>query len=147
MVTRAQFLKLSTRVEDLAGAFDPHPIITVVEFDHETEDFAAKRHVQLRPEHRGMLVRYDHRREGRGMMAELFAVWAGATEEDGITLRQWRQQRPLHGSRSFLDFHDDDEDDCGEGLDAWEAQYRAQMAAAGLLVPQSYADVPQPAQC
>jgi len=80
-------------------------------------------------------------------MAEAFAVWAGATEEDAITLRQWLQQRPLHGSRSFLDFDDDDGDDCEESLEAWEADYRAEMVAAGLTVPQCNADVPQPAQC
>ena len=79
-----------------------------------------------------MLVRFDHRREELGMLAEAFAVWAGATEEDGITLRQWLQQRPLHGSRSFLDFHDDDADDCEESLEDWKAQYRAEMAAAEL---------------
>ena len=119
--------------QDLAGAFDPNPTVTVAVFDHETEEFAARRHVQLRPEHRGMMVRFDHRREERGMLAEAFAVRAGATEEDAITLRQ--RQRPLHGSRSFLDFNEDDGDDCGESLAEWEA-YHAEMAA-GLLVPQS----------
>ena len=69
MVTRAQLLKLTAQVEDLAGAFDPNPTVTVVVFDHETEKFAARRHVSLRPEHRRMLVRFDHRREGRGMLA------------------------------------------------------------------------------
>jgi hypothetical protein len=92
MVTRAQLLKLTAQVEDLAGAFDPNPTVTVAVFDHETEEFAAKRYV--RPEHRGMLVRFDHRREERGMLAEAFAVWAGATEEDAIMLRR-QMERPL----------------------------------------------------
>ena len=64
-------------------------------------------------------------------MAEAFAVWAGATEEDGITLRQWLQQRPhQHGSHNFLGFHEEDE--CEGSLEEWEADYRAEMAAAGL---------------
>jgi len=134
MVTRSQLLKLTAQVEDLAGAFDPNPTVTVAVFNLETEDFAARRHVSLRPEHRGMLVRFDHRREGRGMMAEAFAVWAGATEENAITLRRWMEQRPLHGSRSFLDFHDDG-DDCEEDLEDWERDYRGEMAAAGLVSP------------
>jgi hypothetical protein len=93
-----------------------------------------------------MLVRFDHRGAERTMMAEVFAVWAGATEEDAIMLRRWMEQRPPHGSRNFLDFDDEGGDDCGESFENWEAQYRAEMAAAGLSAPQGYADVPQATQ-
>ena len=35
------------------------------------------------------------------MLAEAFAVWAGATEEDAITLRQWLQHRAESFPRSL----------------------------------------------
>ena len=65
MASQVAIKKLAFRIEELAGAFDPRQVISVAVFDHETEEFAARRHVSLRPEHRGMLVRFDHRREER----------------------------------------------------------------------------------
>ena len=43
MVTRSQLFQFTAQVEDLAGAFDPNPTVTVAVFDQETEGFAARR--------------------------------------------------------------------------------------------------------
>lgn len=118
-----QLLKLTAQVEDLAGALDPHPIVTVAVFDHETEEFAARRHVSLRPEHAGLRIRFDYRRNERSPTHEVCAVWAGATESDMFTYKEWMERRPS-GLRNFLGFHEDGEDDCEGSLEAWDADYQ-----------------------
>ena len=75
-----------------------------------------------------MLVRFDYRREGAGHDG---GDVLRCGRRDGGQPSRW--QRPLHGSRSFVDFYEDGEDDCEESLDAWEADYRAQMASGRLM--------------
>jgi len=52
---------------------DSQPI-TVVVFSDETREFVLQRHRQLRPDHAGRPVRFEHRREPRTEHAEMFAV-------------------------------------------------------------------------
>jgi hypothetical protein len=48
--------------------------ITVVVFQGEGREFALARHRELRPDHAGRPVRFEHRNEPRAEVSEMFAV-------------------------------------------------------------------------
>lgn len=88
MVTRSQIDRLGKRLDALSSIVDPqagHVIVAV--FVGETAELAAQRHVELRPEHRGRLVRFDRRPNERSELHELSAAWAGATAADFATFK------------------------------------------------------------
>jgi hypothetical protein len=134
-------------------------MVTVAVFDHETEDFVAHRYPSRRRACGSALLSLraadtqsvsvcrqasraaaagaqgdaQVRPSRRGAEHDGGAVRGvgGSTEEDNITLRRWMEQRPLHGSRSFLDFMTTMAI-ARRALRIWEADYQTEMAAAGL---------------
>ena len=75
MVTAAQLHRLDARLNSLAAVFNPDSqLISVVVFHGEGREFALQRHRELRPSDAGRLVRFEHRREPRNELAEMFAT-------------------------------------------------------------------------
>jgi hypothetical protein len=75
MVTATQLSRLDAKLDTLVAAIDPdgRPI-TVVVFQGEGREFALARHRELRPDHAGRQVRFEHRNEERDDVREMFAV-------------------------------------------------------------------------
>ena len=74
MVTAAQLSRLDAKLDALAAAIDTDgQPVTVVVFPGETREFALQRHRELRPDHAGRPVRFEHRNEPRTELAEMFA--------------------------------------------------------------------------
>ena len=75
MVTATQVSRLDAKLGALVAAIDTdnRPIAIVV-FRGETREFALQRHRELRPNHAGRLVRFEHRNEQRTEVAEMFSV-------------------------------------------------------------------------
>jgi len=66
---------LTPKLDALAAAIDTDSrAITVVVFQGETREFALQRHRELRPDHAGRAVRFEHRNEERHEVREMFAV-------------------------------------------------------------------------
>jgi len=75
MVTAAQLSRLDAKLDALAIAIDTDSQpITVVVFLDETRKFALARHRELRPDHAGRPVRFEHRNAQRDDVREMFAV-------------------------------------------------------------------------
>jgi hypothetical protein len=91
MATRGMIDRLERQVDQLSAVIDPgEQPITVVVFAGESADYAMERHATLRPEHRGRLVRLEHRHNvERGPSEEEAAVFLGATSEDMAAARAW----------------------------------------------------------
>ena len=93
MVTRVQLDRIGSRIEQLANLINPNAgAITVAVFAGETPEFALQRHCELRPEHGGRRVKFDHRTNKRDEIHELSAIWAGATEHDFQEFRREIEQ-------------------------------------------------------
>ena len=75
MVTAAQLSRLDAKLDELTAVIDTDSQpITVVAFAGETSEFALRRHRELRPDHAGQLVRFEHRWEPRTELAGMFAA-------------------------------------------------------------------------
>ena len=74
MVTTAQIDRIGRRVDQLAAAIEPDETVRVVVFAGELPEFALQRHRELRPDHVGRRVRFEHRNEERDDVREMFAV-------------------------------------------------------------------------
>jgi methylmalonyl-CoA mutase cobalamin-binding subunit len=75
MVTATQVSRLDAKLGAVAAAIDTdNQPITVVVFQGETREFVLQRHRELRPQHAGRLVRFEHRNMPRTAVAEIFAV-------------------------------------------------------------------------
>jgi len=110
MVTQARIKSLAARIHGIATAVDPNAgAVRVVVFDGETPEEAMRRHVELRPEHRGRRVIIDRAKYPRNEVHEMSAVFAGATEADYRAFKAEFDRTfgvPSSG-RSFLDFYDE----------------------------------------
>jgi hypothetical protein len=75
IVTAAQLSRLDAKLGVLAAAIDEdgQPVAVVV-FRSETRDFALQRHRELRPDHAGRPVRFEHRNGPHTEVTEMFAV-------------------------------------------------------------------------
>ena len=75
MVTATQVSRLNAKLDARVPAIDTDSqAITVVVFAGETREFALQRHRELRPDHAGRLVQFEHRNVPRAEVAEMFAV-------------------------------------------------------------------------
>src|SRR5262245_317481 len=75
MVTAAQVSRMDAKLDALVAAIDTDSQpITVAVFSGETREFALQRHREVRPDHAGRLVRFEHRWEPRTELAEMSAV-------------------------------------------------------------------------
>src|SRR5262245_48368337 len=96
MVSRSQVAALSARIEEIAAVFEnvTDPSVTVAVFKGEDPETAARRHLQLRPDHKGRRMKFEQRTEPRDKVLELAAVHSLAELEDVL--------RPFDGySRSL----------------------------------------------
>jgi hypothetical protein len=75
MVTATQLSRLDAKLDALVAAIDTdNQPITVVVFSGETPDFALQRHREMRPDHAGRLVRFEHRNVPRTEVAKMLAT-------------------------------------------------------------------------
>jgi hypothetical protein len=75
MVTATQVSRLNAKLDVLVAAIDTDSKpITVVVFSGETREFALQRHRELRLDHAGRPVRFEHRNVPRTEVAEMFSV-------------------------------------------------------------------------
>jgi ATP phosphoribosyltransferase regulatory subunit HisZ len=112
MATRAQLEKLDARIDALAAAITPDSeAVTVVVFDGETPAEAARRHRDLRPDHAGRLVRFEHRRAPRTKVEEMFAVHTPAEIRAVIERIDANGRGKTMGERMLADVHGWDADE------------------------------------
>jgi hypothetical protein len=75
MVTATQLSRLDAKLDTLVAAIDTdNQPINVVAFQGEGREFALARHQELRPDHAGRPVRFEHRNVPRTEVAEMFAT-------------------------------------------------------------------------
>jgi hypothetical protein len=112
MVTAAQLSRLDAKLDALVAAIDTdNQPITVVVFSDETRELALQRHRQLRPDHAGRPVRFEHRNEVRCYVGELFACHSDAEIQAMIERIDAKGRGKTVGDWMLADAHGREADD------------------------------------